>query len=70
MKPRLLLPEQAVTFKGDRPSQDMVEIIQRLVIAVTELQARLDALNTVPSPVGGGTVDTEARAAIDAIRGV
>lgn len=34
MTTRLLLPTQPVTQKGDRPSRDLVEIIQRLVAAV------------------------------------
>lgn len=34
MTARLLLPTQAVTAKGDLPSRDLVEIIQRLVSAV------------------------------------
>jgi hypothetical protein len=70
MKPRFLLPEQPVTVSGERPSAELVEIVQRLAVAVGELQGRLDALNAVASPIGGGTVDAEARAAIDAIRGV
>ena len=34
MTARKLLPTQAITTKGDLPSRDMVEIIQRLVSAV------------------------------------
>lgn len=34
MTARLLLPTQAVTAKGDLPSRDLVEIIQRLIKAV------------------------------------
>lgn len=34
MTARLLLPTQQVTAKGDLPSRDLVEIIQRLVAAV------------------------------------
>lgn len=33
MTARLLLPTQAVTAKGDLPSRELVEIIQRLVAA-------------------------------------
>lgn len=70
MTVRLLLPKQPVTESGDLPSRELVEIVQRLVIAVQALQARLDALGDVDAPTGGATVDAEARAAIDAIRGV
>jgi hypothetical protein len=38
-----LLPQQPVTAKGDLPSQDLVETIQRLVRKVRELEARLVA---------------------------
>lgn len=34
MTARLLLPNQPITSKGDLPSRDLVEIIQRLVSAV------------------------------------
>lgn len=34
MTARLLLPTQPITNKGDLPSRDLVEIIQRLVSAV------------------------------------
>jgi len=34
MTARLLLPTQAVTTKGDLPSRELVEIIQRLIQAV------------------------------------
>lgn len=70
MKTRPLQSGQAVTARGDLPSMELVEVIQRLTVAVTALQARLDALNAVAEPVGGGTVDAEARAAINAIRAV
>lgn len=66
MRTRPLLPDQPVTTGGERPSAELVEIIQRLSIAVTELQ---DRLNGVAEPVGGATVDAEARTAINAIRG-
>ena len=70
MKPRLLLPDQAATIGGEKPSQELVEIIQRLVIAVRELQEFRDGVASVAEPTGGGTVDAEARAAINAIRGL
>ena len=34
MTARLLLPNQPITNKGDLPSRDLVEIVQRLVSAV------------------------------------
>lgn len=55
-----LLNDQPVTAKGDRPSHDLVEVIQRLVAAIR-------AVGAVPAPTGGATVDTEARAALAAI---
>ena len=67
---RLLLPDQPVTQGGDMPSLELVEIVQRLVLAVSALQDRLTALNAIADPAGGGTVDTEARAAIAAILNV
>lgn len=49
-----LLPQQTVTMKGDAPSRDLVEIIQRIVQdilsgeeAVAGLDARTDALEAV-----------------------
>lgn len=66
MKP--LLPQQPITGKGDLPSREMVEIIQRLVNEVRSLQERLDAIAAVAAPVGGATIDTQARTAINAIR--
>lgn len=70
MRVRQLQSGQPVTQGGDLPSMELVEIIQRLTGAVTVLQARLDALGDVPEPTGGATVDAEARAAINAIRGL
>ena len=68
MTARPLLPDQPVTAKGELPSRDLVEIIQRLVLAVGAVDAKLAAIAAVASPAGGGTVDAQARTAIDAIR--
>lgn len=70
MRVRPLQSTQPATVKGDLPSQELVEVIQRLTGAVTVLQDRLDALGDVAAPVGGATIDAEARTAINAIRGV
>lgn len=66
MKTVQLLPDQAITLGGERPSPELVEIIQRLVLTVNRLEARL---NNTPEPSGGAVVDAQARAAINAIRG-
>lgn len=42
--PRLLLPQQPITNTGQMPSQDMVEIIQRLVRSHEALTAVIDGL--------------------------
>jgi hypothetical protein len=63
-----LLPQQTVTASGLAPSRDLVEIIQRLVLAVNALEARLDAAAAVANATGGATVDTQARAQLAAIK--
>ena len=65
MKP--LLSQQPVTFKGDRPSRELVEVIDGLVREMTAMQAKLDAIAAVTAPTGGATVDSQARTAINAI---
>lgn len=64
MTAKPLLPQQTVTMKGDAPSRDLVEVIQRIVEdvgasataeSVTALDARIDALETVASVDTGGT---------------
>lgn len=56
MTARLLLPTQAVTTKGDLPSRELVEIIQRLIQAVAaggggsvSLDALSDVIITAPA---------------------
>lgn len=66
MKP--LFPNQPVTQRGDAPSRELVEIIQRLVTEVETLQAKMDAIGAVTAPTGGATIDSQARTAINAIR--
>lgn len=66
MKP--LFPNQPVTTRGDLPSLDLIEVIQRLSSEVQSLRAQMDAIAAVSAPAGGGTVDSEARTAINAIR--
>lgn len=63
-----LFPNQAITQKGDLPSRDLIEIIQRLVVEVAGLQSRLDAIAGITAPTGGATVDAQARTAIVAIK--
>lgn len=63
-----LFPNQAVTVKGDLPSRELIEIIQRLVGEVTSLQSRLDAIAGITAPTGGATIDAQARTAISAIK--
>ena len=70
MKVIPLNSDQPATIKGDLPSRELVEVLQRLVGEVKAMQARFDAMNAVAAPVGGATVDAEARAAINAIRAV
>ncbi len=70
MKVKPLLPQQYATAEGQHPSPELVEVIQRLVARVDELSAVIEAIRAVPEPTGGGTVDAEARAAINAIRGI
>lgn len=47
MTARPLFPQQPVTQKGDLPSQDLVEIIQRLVTEVEAQKARIEALEAL-----------------------
>lgn len=58
---RYVGPDGRLTLDGLALFQDMIAQAQ----AATD---RLAAIAAVASPVGGGTVDTEARTAIDAIR--
>ena len=44
MSAKPLQPFQPVTAKGDRPSLDLVEVIQRLVDEVDRLKARVEQL--------------------------
>jgi chemotaxis receptor (MCP) glutamine deamidase CheD len=70
-----LLPQQPVTAKGDAPSRDLIEIIQRLVreletqgAALAALQAKVAAAAAVANAAGGATIDVQARAQLAAIR--
>lgn len=65
MKP--LLSQQPVTANGDRPSRELVEVIDGLVREMKAMQAKLDAIAAVTAPTGGATVDSQARTAINAI---
>lgn len=44
MNPVPLLPGQPVTQRGDAASQELLEVIQRLVSKIAELETRLEAL--------------------------
>lgn len=68
MTAKPLLPQQTVTMKGDAPSRDLVEIIQRLVETVNGLETKIAAAAAVANAAGGGTVDTQARAQLAAIK--
>ena len=65
MKP--LLPQQPATAKGDLPSRELVEVIDRLVRVVARHEAKFAAIAAIVDPTGGATVDAQARAAISAI---
>lgn len=69
MKVKPLQAQQPATIDGRLPSLELVEVIQRLALQVNTLTVALDAIRGVGEPVGGATVDAEARAAINAIRG-
>ena len=62
-----LLIGQRATAEGAHASPELVEVVQRLVAAVEELQGQTAAIAAVAKPTGGATVDAEARAAVDAI---
>ena len=62
-----LLSQQPVTAKGDRPSRELVEVIDGLVREMRAMQAKLDAIAAITAPTGGATVDSQARTAINAI---
>lgn len=59
-------PQQKVT--GEQASPAFLEYLSSLERQVAALEAAIAAIGAVASPTGGGTVDVEARAAIDAIR--
>ena len=44
MSVKELLPNQPVTVGGDLPSQELVEIIQRLTRKIRQLEAQIEAL--------------------------
>lgn len=44
MKTKDLLPNQPVTVKGELPSQELIEIIQRQNRVIADLIARVEAL--------------------------
>ena len=74
MTARLLLPTQPITAKGDLPSRELVEIIQRLVAVtaaqtttIAALEAKMAAIAGITPPAGGATIDAQARTAIGAI---
>lgn len=48
MRARPLLPQQLATLDGVKPSKELVEVIQRLVDDVGDLDTRIDA---IPAPV-------------------
>lgn len=62
-----LLAGQKAAHPDGQATEELVEIIERLVNRVNELDGVLEAIAAVSSPSGGATQDTEARAAIDAI---
>lgn len=61
----ILTPVQPVTAKGELPSMQLVQIIQRLEARIATLEAHIRA---IPAPTGGATQDAEARASINALR--
>lgn len=46
MSAKPLLSEQPVTTQNHKPSPELVEVIQRLVRLVNDLEARVQALET------------------------
>lgn len=62
-----LFPNQPVTLKGDAPSRELIEVIQRLTDEVTSLRAKMDAIGAVTAPTGGATIDSQARTAVSAV---
>lgn len=61
----MIHPNQPVTQNGDRPSLELVQVIQELSRQLTAIQ---DAIRAIPEPTGGSVIDVEARAAINALR--
>lgn len=61
----MLLPNQPITVSGDLPSAQLIQIIQEQARRIARLEAHIRGL---PEPLGGATVDTEARATINALR--
>lgn len=59
-------PQQRVTTDAASPA--FMEYLASLERELASVQAKLAAIAAVPAPAGGGTVDTQARTAIDAIR--
>lgn len=58
--------QQRVTQQEASPA--FLEYLAGLERDLAAMQAKLDAIAAVAAPVGGATVDTQARTAIDAIR--
>ena len=59
-------PMQPVTREGASPA--FLEYLSALEREIIALQGKLDAIAAVAAPVGGATIDAEARTAINAIR--
>jgi hypothetical protein len=66
MIPPITRDQQLIDQNG-RPTMAFLQILQEMAKAIDAGAAFADAVAEVTAPVGGGTVDTEARAAIAAI---
>jgi len=62
-----LLPHQSITIKGDRPSVELLQILQQMVNEWHILQAQMEAIAAVTITAGGATIDIKARDAIQAV---
>lgn len=63
---RLVAGQRAAHPNGDA-TEELVEVLQRIVARIEEQNAILAAISAVTAPSGGATQDAEARAAINAI---
>lgn len=59
MKARPLTPTEPVTIKGDRPSTELLVVIQMLVEKVQELERRVAALEGQVAALDGRLVALE-----------